>query len=77
MFNLEDYETVEERLAKFWKEHEDGQIHTEVLDYTAGRYIVKASIFRTEVDLRPWTTGLAEETVSGRGVNATSALENC
>jgi hypothetical protein len=27
--------------------------------------------------LRPWTTGLAEETVQGRGVNATSALENC
>lgn len=77
MFNLEDYETVEERLVKFWKEHPDGQIHTQVLDYTSGRYIVQASIFRTEADGRPWTTGLAEETVSGRGVNATSALENC
>ena len=27
--------------------------------------------------LHPWATGLAEETVQGRGVNATSALENC
>jgi len=77
MFNLDDYETVEERLIKYWKEHPDGQIHTEILDSSAGRYIVKASIFRTEVDLRPWSTGLAEETVTGRGVNATSALENC
>jgi len=77
MFNLDDYETVEERLIKYWKEHPDGQIHTEILDSSSGRYIVKASIFRTEVDLRPWATGLAEETVSGRGVNATSALENC
>ncbi len=23
MFNLEDYETVEERLIKFWKDHPD------------------------------------------------------
>ena len=77
MFNLDDYETVEERLAKFWKEHADGQIHTRLLEHTSGRFIVEASIYRTEADARPWTTGLAEETVQGRGVNATSALENC
>jgi len=77
MFNLDDYETVEERLIKYWKDHPDGQIHTEIMESTASRFIVKASIFRTEADPRPWTTGLAEETVQGRGVNATSALENC
>jgi hypothetical protein len=77
MFNLEDYETVEERLVKFWKDHPDGQIHTKLLEQTVSRFIVEASIYRTEADSRPWTTGLAEETVQGRGVNATSALENC
>ena len=77
MFNLEDYETVEERLIKFWKEHPDGQIHTKLVASSSTQYIVEASIFRTEADPRPWTTGLAEETVQGRGVNATSALENC
>ena len=77
MFNLEDYETVEERLIKFWKDHPDGQIHTKLLDQSSGRFIVEAAIYRTEADGRPWTTGLAEETVQGRGVNATSALENC
>ena len=77
MFNLDDYETVEERLIKFWKDHPDGQIHTRLLENTTSRFIVEASIFRTEADARPWTTGLAEETVQGRGVNATSALENC
>jgi hypothetical protein len=77
MFNLEDYETVEERLIKFWKDHPDGQIHTKVIEASASRFIVEASIYRTEADLRPWTNGLAEETVQGRGVNATSALENC
>ena len=77
MFNLEDYETVEERLVKFWKEHPDGQIHTKIIEHSGSRFIVEASIYRTEADLRPWTTGLAEETIQGRGVNATSALENC
>jgi hypothetical protein len=77
MFNLEDYETVEERLAKFWKEHPDGRISTEIVEHTLQRFIVKASVYRTEVDAHPWTTGFAEETVSTRGVNSTSALENC
>jgi hypothetical protein len=77
MFNLDDYETVEEHLIKYWKEHPDGQIHTRLIESSASRFIVEASVFRTEADLRPWTTGLAEETVQGRGVNATSALENC
>ena len=77
MFNLEDYETVEERLIKYWKEHPDGRIETTLVESTLQRFIVKASVYRTEVDPQPWTTGYAEETVSTRGVNSTSALENC
>ena len=77
MFNLEDYETVEERLAKFWKEHPDGRIYTTLVEHTLQRFIVQAAIYRTEVDAHPWTTGYAEETISTRGVNSTSALENC
>jgi hypothetical protein len=77
VFNLEDYETVEERLIKYWKEHPDGRIETTLVESTLQRFIVKASVYRTEVDPQPWTTGYAEETVSTRGVNSTSALENC
>jgi len=77
MFNLEDYETVEERLVKFWKDHPDGRIDTTLVEHTLQRFIVKAAIYRTEVDGQAWTTGYAEETVSTRGVNSTSALENC
>ena len=76
MFNLDDYETVEERLAKFWKDHPDGRIDTKLIEASASRFIVQAYVYRTEVDQHPWASGLAEETVSGRGVNATSALEN-
>jgi len=77
MFNLDDYETVEERLIKFWKDYPDGRIATKLLDFSGGKYIVQAYIFRTEADQHAWSTGLAEETIAGRGVNATSALENC
>jgi CBS domain-containing protein len=76
MFNLEDYETVEERLIKFWKDHPDGRIDTKLIEASSTRFIVQAYIYRTEVDQFAWASGLAEETVSGRGVNATSALEN-
>jgi hypothetical protein len=75
-FNLEDYETVEERLEKFWKEYPDGRIETELVEASASRFIVFARIYRTEADPKPWATGLAFEIISERGVNATSALEN-
>ena len=75
-FNLEDYETVEERLVKFWNAYPDGMIHTELIEATSNRFIVYTKIFRTEADSKPWTTGLAFETISDRGVNSTSALEN-
>lgn len=77
MFNLDDYETVEERLIKFWKDNPDGRIFTRLLDHTSNRFIVEAHIYRNTTDSAPWATGLAEETVQGRGVNSTSALENC
>ena len=76
-FNLEDYETVEERLAKFWATYPDGRIETELIEATTNRFIVYSKIFRTEADPKPWTTGLAFETITDRGVNSTSALENC
>lgn len=75
-FNLEDYETVEERLVKFWADNKDGRIITTLLDLSGTRFIVRAEIYRGS-DTPIWATGLAEETVQGRGVNATSALENC
>jgi hypothetical protein len=76
-FNLDDYEPVEARLEKFWKDHEDGRIETELLEASKDRFIVMARLYRTEADAKCWTTGIAEETVSQRGVNQTSALENC
>jgi hypothetical protein len=77
MFNLDDYQPVEERLALFIKDFEDFRIETELVSFQNDRYIVKAWLYRTYMDSTPFASGLAEETISSRGVNATSALENC
>jgi hypothetical protein len=77
MFNLADYEPVEVRLEKFIKDYPDFRISTELEVIEASRYIVKAYLFKNATDVVAWATGLAEETVTSRGVNQTSALENC
>ena len=77
MFNLQDYETVESRLEKWIKEFPDGRIETELIEASNTRFIVGAKLFKTEADPKPCSTGLASETISEKGVNSTSALENC
>jgi len=77
MFNLADYETVEVRIEKFIKDYPDFRIATELEVCDKDRYVVKAYLYKTAADLIAWTTGYAEERVSDRGVNSTSALENC
>jgi len=77
MFNLSEYEPVEVRLEKFITDHKNFRIATELEVVEATRYIVKAYLFKDAGDSVAWATGYAEETVSQRGVNQTSALENC
>ena len=77
MFNLADYETVEVRLEKFIKEYADFRIATELEVFEKDRYIVKAYLYKGIGATIAWATGYAEEKITDRGVNATSALENC
>ena len=77
MFNLADYEPVEVRLEKFIKDYPAFRISTELEVVEATRYIVKAYLYKDTNDAVAWATGYAEETVTSRGVNQTSALENC
>lgn len=77
MFNLADYEPVEVRLEKFIKDYPSFRIATELEVVEKDRYIVKAYLFKDASDGVAWATGYAEETVTQRGVNQTSALENC
>jgi len=77
MFNLADYEPVEVRLEKFINDYPTFRIATELELVEKDRYIVKAYLYKVDSDVIAWSTGYAEETVSSRGVNQTSALENC
>jgi len=76
-FNLADYETVETRLEKWHGQFPDSRIETELVEASNTRFIVVCRLFKTEADAKPCSSGIASETISDRGVNATSALENC
>jgi hypothetical protein len=76
MFNLEEYTTVRERIIEFWKRNPNGRIETEVLDWSDKRFIVAARLYRSMEDQKPFSTGIAHEIVTDRGVNKDFALEN-
>jgi hypothetical protein len=85
-FNLDDYETVESRIKKFYELHPDGRITTEWANNfvahevaTPATWVVKAFVYldgyEQEVN-RPKATGYAFERDGTGGANQTSALEN-
>lgn len=83
-FNLNDYETVEERIRRFYAEYPDGRIITENLttphDRERGEWVVKTTVYLSEgaqANGLAKATGLAFERDGGNGANATAALENC
>ena len=78
-FYLDNYETVEDRLVKFWHDHPDGRIATMIEDITADKSMV---VFRCDVyfhadDHKAKASGYAEETRNSSPVNKTSFVENC
>jgi len=74
-FNLDDYEPVSARLAR-WLEATDKktQVVTELVHRGDDWCMFKASLY---VDGLLIATGWAEEHVTERGVNSTSHVENC
>ena len=76
MFNLDEYTTVRERVIEFWKRYPNGRIETEILEWSDKRFIVAARLYREATDEKPFSTGLANEVITDRGVNKDFALEN-
>lgn len=76
-FNLDDYEPVAARLARFVEKYPDGAIHTEIVFDDGVRVVVKASVYRNVTDPMPAGIDYAEELLADRGVNQTSRVENC
>ena len=79
-FNLDNYETVEDRLKIFWKDNPNGRVSTEVVHLTEdGTCItVKAQIFIDKDDTNAVSTGIAQETKGQGGfANKDAWAENC
>jgi len=79
-FNLDNYETVEDRLKAYWNDNPEGRISTEVVHETADGTCVtiKAEIYIKNTDEHPVATGIAQETKGQGGFANTDAwVENC
>ena len=79
-FNLDNYETVEDRLKVFWKDNPNARISTEIAHITPeGTCVtIRAEIYKQEEDARPVSTGIAQETKGQGGfANADAWMENC
>src|SRR5438045_3340284 len=77
---LDDYEPVEKRIAAFWKDHPAGRINTDLVSHENGEWIFKAAVLLPRGDegaVYMASTGYAHEVETQRGVNSTSACENC
>ena len=76
-FNLQDYETVESRLERFWHDHPEGRVFTDLVEHNGDQFVIKAFVYFVADSPTPTATGYAEESFTPKGVNQTSALENC
>ena len=76
-FDLANYEPVDARLARFWADHKDGRVHTELIYDDGTRCVIKAAIYFDRLDLVPVATDYAEEVKDANPVNRTSRIENC
>lgn len=78
-FNLDSYETVEERLKKFWADNPNGRIYTEVVHITDnGECVTIRTLGYKDIeDVNPVATGIAQETKGQGGfANADAWMEN-
>lgn len=78
-FNPEEYESVDERLRKFWGAHPDGRVSTVLISdpNAIDECVVYAEIFFHSDEARPRGTGLASEKRNSGGANNGAHLENC
>ena len=76
-FDVNDYEPVASRIARFWADHPNGAIYSDLVFDDGKRVVVKAEVWFNKTDARAAATDYAEEVITERGVNSTSRIENC
>ena len=74
--DLRDYALVADRIALFYAQYPNGQIHTEIISRDGSETVVRASVYRSDEDFRPSATGLAAEREGDGEINTVACLEN-
>ena len=58
---LEGYESVAERIEKYWAKYPNGRIEVKIVFQDGTRYIIQTDIYREVTDSLPFATDFAEE----------------
>jgi hypothetical protein len=76
-FNLNEYQTVQERIDLFWKRFPEGRFKLNIVSQSDNQVIIKASVWTDKNDKHPTTVDFAEERIGTSPVNKISHVENC
>jgi hypothetical protein len=71
---LENYESVAERIEKWWIHYPNGRIDNKIIFQDGTRYIVQTDLYRDVQDMIPFATDFAEEI---RSSSNRFPMENC
>jgi hypothetical protein len=76
-FNLNEYQTVQERIDLFWSQYPNGRFKLDIVHQSDTQVIIKASVWKDKTDKYPDTVDFAEERIGTSPVNKVSHVENC
>ncbi len=76
-FNLNEYQTVQERIDLFWRKYPNGRFKLDIVHQSDQQVIIKASVWTDKTDKHPTTVDFAEERIGTSPVNKISHVENC
>ena len=76
-FNLEEYQTVQERVDLFRQTYPDGRFEMHIVHLSDQQVIMKASVYTLFDSTLPTCVDYAEERVGTTPVNKVSHVENC
>jgi hypothetical protein len=76
-FDLNSYQTVQERIDLFWKKFPAGRFKLDIVSQSDSQVIIRASVWTDKTDKHPTTVDFAEERVGTSPVNKISHVENC
>jgi hypothetical protein len=76
-FNLNEYQTVQERIDLFWAKFPEGRFDLQIVNLTEQQVIIQARVWTDKSDKYPTTVDFAEERIGTSPVNKISHVENC